>query len=199
MSAQLVAKAIGKQLRQTQTILTALVEHGILYREKDGRPYVYGVNDRYHSMGSVVKGANFTKLYQTRTRTDIANISIQSAGVLYKMMPFFNYAHYYLSENPSELDASKIRHLSHRSFAEMVNVSRNTINDAMRELRRNGFIMSVESYGGQLYRINPDVMFRKKDEYDEYTQKVREDFEALRRNVEQNGETTGIDFDELPY
>ncbi|MGY3188793.1 hypothetical protein [Lysinibacillus sp. TE18511] len=199
MTAQLVAKAIGRKLRQTQTILASLVTHGILFREKVGRSFVYGVNDRYHSMGNVVKGAAFTKLYQTKTRTDITNLTIQSAGVLYKMLPFFNYAHYYLSENPNEIDASKIQHLSHRKFAEMVNVSRNTINEAMRELRRYGFIMSVESYGNQLYRINPDVMFRKKNEYDEYTESVREDFAQLRRNYEQNGELPGIDIDDLPY
>lgn len=199
MTAQLVAKAIGKKLRQTQTILSTLTDHGILYREKVGKPYVYGVSSQYHSMGSVVSGSKFTKLFQVQTRTDITNISIQAAGVLYKMLPFFNYAHYYLSENPDEIDASKIRHMSHRYFAELINVSRNTVNEAMRELRRYGFIMSVDAYGGQLYRINPDIMFRKKNRYDEYTQSVREDFAQLRRNFEQNGESGGIDTEELPY
>lgn len=199
MTAQLAAKAIGKKLRQTQTILAALTDHRILFREKSGRTYVYGVNNQYHSMGSVVNGGKFTKLYQVQTRTDITNISIQAAGVLYKMLPFFNYAHYYLSENPDELDASKIRHMSHRYFAELINVNRNTVNEAMRELRRYGFIMSADAYGGQLYRINPDIMFRKKNRFDEYTQSVREDFAQLRRNFEQNGETGGIDDADLPY
>lgn len=197
MDAKLVAKAIGKKIRRTREIIVALFDYGVLTREKVGRSYVYGVNERYHSMGFVIKGALYTKVYQVKTRTDIREVSIQAAGVLYKMIPYFNYAHYYLCVNPDESDEMKIEHLSHRKFAEMVDVNRNTVNNALVELRRHGFVMSVNAYGGQMYRINPDIMFRKKAEFDDYTDSVRKDFVQARRNVEQNG--VDLDESDLPY
>lgn len=197
MSPQLAAIAIGKQLRQTRTILATLIEHDILFREKDGRSYVYGVNDCYHAMGTIRKGAQYTKVLQLKTRTDITKISTLAAGILYKMIPFFNYAHYYLTDNPNEPDATKLRHISHRDFADMVTVSRNSVNAGMLELRRHGFIMSSDSYGVQLYRINPDVMSRRKDMYDEQTEAIRMDFEQHRLHMESGGIDVGIE--ELPY
>lgn len=197
MTTKMAAKAIGKSERQTITLVNRLIEVGVMFKERDGRKVVYGVSEEYHSIGKYVRDTFYTKLYQVKTRTDIARISIQSAGILYKMLPFFNYEHYYLCVNPEETDEMKITHMSHRQFADLVNVNRNTVNEAMKELMVNGFIMSLQSFGGQLYRINPDVMFRKRVDYDDRTEFVRNQFEQARRGtVHTHAE---IDADDLPF
>lgn len=197
MTPQLASRAIGKSLRQTRTILATLTDLNVLYREKVGRSFVYGVNDCYHAMGTIKKGAQYTKVMQMKTRTDITKISTLAAGILYKMIPFFNYAHYYLTDNPNEPDVTKLRLISHRDFADMVKVNRNSVNAGMLELRRHGFIMSTDSFGVQLYRINPDIMSRRKDMYDEQTEAIRKDFEQHRLYMENGGED--IPLKELPF
>lgn len=197
MTTKLASKAIGKSERQTTTLINRMIEVGVMSKEREGRSVVYCVNEEYHSIGKYVRDTFYTKLYQVKTRTDIAKISIQSAGILYKMLPFFNYAHYYLCSNPDETDEMKITHMSHRQFASMVNVNRNTVNEAVKELMANGFIMSLQSFGGQLYRINPDVMFRKRIDYDEHTEFVRMQFEQARRGVVQS--YAEVDTDDLPF
>jgi hypothetical protein len=197
MTTKLASKAIGKSERQTASLINKMIEVGVMSKEREGRTVVYCVNEEYHSIGKYVRDTFYTKLYQVKTRTDIAKISIQTAGVLYKMLPFFNYEHYYLCINPEETDEMKITHMSHRQFADLVNVGRNTVNDAMKDLIANGFIMSLQSFGGQLYRINPDVMFRKKVDYGEYTEFVRMQFEQARRGVSQTD--VPISVEDLPY
>jgi hypothetical protein len=195
MTTKLAAKAIGKSERQTIRLINAMIDVGVMSKEREGRTVVYCVNEEYHSIGKYVRDTFYTKLYQVKTRTDIAKISIQTAGILYKMLPFFNYAHYYLSINPEETDEMKITHMSHRQFADLVNVDRDLVNKAMKELISHGFIMSLQSFGGQLYRINPDVMFRKRVDYDELTEFVRMQFEQSKRGVSQ----ALVDIDDLPF
>jgi predicted transcriptional regulator len=195
MTTKLAAKAIGKSERQTIRLINAMIEVGVMSKEREGRTVVYCVNEEYHSIGKYVRDTFYTKLYQVKTRTDIAKISIQTAGILYKMLPFFNYAHYYLSINPEETDEMKITHMSHRQFADLVNVDRDLVNKAMKELISHGFIMSLQSFGGQLYRINPDVMFRKRVDYDELTEFVRMQFEQSKRGVSQ----ALVNIEDLPF
>jgi hypothetical protein len=195
MTTKLAAKAIGKSERQTIRLINKMIEVGVMSKEREGRAVVYCVNEEYHSIGKYVRDTFYTKLYQVKTRTDIAKISIQTAGILYKMLPFFNYAHYYLSINPEETDEMKITHMSHRQFADLVNVDRDLVNKAMKELISQGFLMSLQSFGGQLYRINPDVMFRKRVDYDELTEFVRMEFEQSKRGVSQ----AMVDIEDLPF
>jgi hypothetical protein len=195
MTTKLAAKAIGKSERQTIRLINKMIAVGVMSKDREGRTVVYCVNEEYHSIGKYVRDTFYTKLYQVKTRTDIAKISIQSAGILYKMLPFFNYAHYYLSINPEETDEMKITHMSHRQFADLVSVDRDLVNKAMKELISHGFIMSLQSFGGQLYRINPDVMFRKRVDYDELTEFVRMQFEQSKRGVSQ----TLVDIEDLPF
>lgn len=193
MSVELIAKALDRSVKQSRRIINRLYEVGVLKREKDGRAYVFSVDERFHTIGHVVKGAQFTKVLQVKTRTDIRNISIQAAGVFYKMLPFFNYTHFYLTDNPNEPDASKLRYISHREFADTVNVGRNVVNEALRELRRHGFVMLSDAYGNQLYLINPDIMTRRRDNHTPDVEAIRNEFAALADNAAQNG------IEELPY
>lgn len=173
MNNALMAKAIGKGVRQTATIAATLHRVGVLSREKVGRTYVYSVEDRYHSMGYVVKGEQYTKVMQVKTRTDVRNLSVQAAGVLYKMLPFFNYEHFYLCTNPNEAEEDAIYPISHRQFADLVDVDRNVIDRGVKELMRFGFIGKFSSSNGELYAVNPDIATRRKNIYDETSEKMR--------------------------
>jgi hypothetical protein len=190
-----ICKAIGKKSRWTIDIVKSLVESGVLIKERDGRRDVFNVNERYHTIGHTLNDRYYTKLYQTKTRTDIANISVQAAGVLYKALPFFHYDVYYLCANPNERNHDRIKHLTQAHFAEIAGIEPMLAHRSMNELSRHGFVMIIKAYGGTNILVNPDVMFRKKDTYDEFTDSVRCQFKQAKANVEQNG----VDIEQLPY
>lgn len=170
-----IRKAIGKSDRWTRGILARLVEAGAIIEAKDGRRKVYNVSERYHTIGHTLKDRYYTKIYQTKTRTDIRNVSIQAAGVLYKMLPFFHYEKFYLCENPNESNPQRLHHLTQAKLARLTNVPKDVINRGVRELKASGFMMMQDSNGAQVIMVNPDVMYRKKDGGD-YTDLVRYQF-----------------------
>lgn len=173
MSAAHIAKVIGKSKRPTDAIIKTLVSNGILFTERNGRFVVYGINEEYHAIGNHVRQTYFTKVYQVKTRTDVANLSIQAAGLLYKMIPYFNYEWCCLCENPEETDEKKIRYLSHRQIGQLLGTDRKFIDRYTKELIRFGFIAKYIVYDAELYVINPDIMYRKKDEYTPYAESLR--------------------------
>lgn len=197
MTVNLIAKALGISVNQTRRITDKLLEEGVISRERAGKPFVFSVDEQYHTIGHVVKGAQYTKVLQVKTRTDIRSITIRAAGVLYKMLPFFNYEHFYLCSNPNEFDEEMIYPLSHGEFADMVGVGRNVIDRGIRELTRHGFMLKVESYNGEIYVINPDIASRRKNMYDENSEKVRGFFRMAKRQGDRIN--VAIRKEELPY
>lgn len=197
-----IAKVIGKASRWSVTLVGNLVDTGVLIAEKEGRRNVYSVAEAYHTIGRAVSGTPFTKVYQTKTRTDIANVSIQAAGFLYKMIPFIHYEHLYLCCNPNVRDSEQIRHLSQNRFAEEVGVDHETSVRCMRELISAGFVMRSEAFGAKIIRMNPDVMFRKrtKDERDDITEFVRGEFrQALNADKQGDRGEVAVDERKLPF
>lgn len=190
-----ISKVIGKSQRWTISLVKSLVDNEVLSTEKSGRRNVYNVSERYHTIGYVLKGATrYTKLYQTKTKTDIKNISIQAAGVLYKMLPFFHYDKYYLCGNPNEKNPETIEHLTQTKFSELANVDVKLVNRSITELCKKGFVMISKSFGATVMMVNPDVMYRKKFE-DEYTDTIRYQFKQTKDNSVQNPGNN----DWLPY
>lgn len=195
-----VACAIGKAKRWTVEIIASLTRSGVLTAEKEKRRLVYNVSEAYHTIGRVIEGTPYTKIYQMKTRTDIAKVSIQAAGFLYKMIPFIHYEYLYLSCNPNERDRTKIRHLSQARFARETGIDDETASRCMRELIAAGFVMRSEAFGAKIIRMNPDVMFRKRKEFDAVTNHIRSEFEQA-RNAADSGDSGVIDVDEaeLPF
>lgn len=195
-----IARVIGKARRWTVTLVGSLVGNGVLVTDKDGKRNVYSVSEAYHTIGQAINGTPFTRIYQTKTRTDIAKVSIQAAGLLYKMIPYIHYEYMYLCCNPNVRDADEIRHLSQARFAKEVGVDDETASRCLRELIAAGFVMRSEAFNAKIIRMNPDVMFRKKprDEHDDYTEFVRGEFrQAL--NAEENGDKGVVDPDDSAY
>jgi hypothetical protein len=192
-----VRKAIGKGQRQATTLVTALVDSGVMFTEYEGKRLVYGVSERFHTIGHTLVNQYYTKVYQTKLRAELKDVSIQAAGVLYKALPFFHYSRYYLCHNPNTSeDLEEIRHLTQRKFAEIVNVDRKVVDRAIKELAQHGFVMISKAYGATVIMVNPDVMFRQKIA-DEYTDFVRNQFSQAKASVEQNG--ADVDIAELPF
>jgi hypothetical protein len=192
-----IRKAIGKGQRQATALVKALVDGGVMFAEYEGKRLVYGVSERFHTIGHTLVDQYYTKVYQTKLRTDLADVSIQAAGVLYKALPFFHYTRYYLCHNPDSNEASdEIHHLTQRKFAEIVNVDRKVVERAIKELAQHGFVMISKAYGATVIMVNPDVMFRQKMA-NEYTDFVRYQFVQAKANVEQNG--ADVDIPDLPF
>lgn len=197
MTVALMAKAIARSVRHTNTIVATLLKHGVLNREKVGRAFAFNVDERYHTMGYAIEGEQYTKVYQVKTRTDIRNITIQAAGVLYKMLPFFNYEHFVLCTNPNEADEDNIYPISHREFASIVGVDRKVVDNGIKELMRYGFLSKFIASNGELYIVNPDVATRRRSLVDESTERVRSMFRLADRQGERA--SAGISVGELPF
>ncbi|QNK54553.1 hypothetical protein [Paenibacillus sp. PAMC21692] len=197
-----IMKAIGKSRRWTVELVGNLARFGVLVAERSGKRNVYNVHESYHTIGSTVETGPFTRVYQTKTRADIANVSIQAAGLLYKMIPYIHYHYLYLCCNPNVRKAEDILHLSQNRFAAEVGVDDDTASRGMQELIRAGFVMRSEAFGARIIRMNPDVMFRKRPrkEYDDYTEFVRQEFrQAARASVTGDAGEIEIDTKALPY
>ncbi|WP_418041112.1 hypothetical protein [Paenibacillus xylanilyticus] len=197
MSTAEISKVIGKAARMTATIVASLVKYGILTEDKEGRRKVYAIHPEYHTIGRALKqGESFTKIYQMKTRSDVKNLSIQAAGLLYCMIPFFHYRLCYLCTNPDERKADKLDVITQASLARFLGVDDQTVRRGLRELSKNGFIMRSESLGVTVIKVNPDVMYRQKFDDDEYTQALRYDFEQHRKASESGH---GLDDADLPF
>jgi hypothetical protein len=194
-----MAKAIGKAARWTTELAGSLVKHGVLHVSKQGRRLVYAIDPEYHTIGrALTRGESYTKVYQTKTRTDIRDVSVQAAGLLYCMIPYVNYEWLYLCANPNEKDKHAVQPITQAMFARALGVDEQTIRRGLRELSRHGFIMRSEAFGSVVIKMNPDVMYRKKYDDDEYTQSVRYEFEQNAKGAAIDGAFEGLD-KELPF
>jgi DNA-binding transcriptional ArsR family regulator len=92
MNVSIISKAIGKSVPQTKRLLPKLVDAGVLYKEREGRNFFYGVSEEYHTIGKGHTG-HFTKLYQqfTLTLKNEYDLTIQLAGLLYAILPYFHF------------------------------------------------------------------------------------------------------------
>jgi predicted transcriptional regulator len=164
----------------TRAILDRLKDIGVITVEKNGRSNVYFISAEFHTMGNVKEGERFTKLYKVKTRQITEDLDLNEAGLLYKILPFFHYAEYYLCENPNEPDPEIIRHMDRELLAEAIGHDRATVSGCVTKLVRKGAILVTRSGKTTRYLVHPDVMYRQKSET-EWTQSVRKLFEQHMR------------------
>lgn len=164
----------------TDNIISALEDRGILLVNRDSRPITFRLSDEFHAMGVVREGERFTKIYQARTREITDNLSLEDAGVLYKIIPYFHYERLYLCANPDEPDPDKVKILSRKELAEIIGFSPESLSRAIARLRRQGALMSTLSGRQSLFYVHPDLMFRQAVDND-YADTIRKMFEDLLR------------------
>ncbi|MBG9774230.1 helix-turn-helix transcriptional regulator [Brevibacillus laterosporus] len=174
-----IARLLGRGKKATMAILQRLETLGVITCEKEGRTNVYYISVEFHTMGDVIDGASFTKLYQVKAREIAEELTLSELGFLYKILPFFHYQTYYLCDNPDEENPEVIRHLNREQLAERVGHDIQTVYELVNKLRNKGVVLTTTSAKTTNYLVHPDVMFRKEYE-DEYTRVVRRMFEEHR-------------------
>lgn len=179
-----IAKAIGKAPRWTATLISTLMRCDILTEKREGRRKVYGVNPEYHAIGRTLNDGRYTKVYQTKLRSDVRDLTVQAAGLLYCMIPYIHYKMLYLCTNPDDPNTDALNHITQASFARIVGIDEQTARRGLRELSKHGFIMRSDSFGTVVIRMNPDVMYRKETCDDEHTQMVRHEFTQNKRAMQ---------------
>lgn len=170
-----IQRVIGKKRGMTTTILNSLGEAGVIIKNSAMKTRSYSISRTYHWMGDVEPTLRWTKLYQVENRTRLATLTIQEAGMLYKLLPYFHYETYWLCANPSD---KEVQRLNHQQLAELIGESPRVVNEHMRKLDKLGFLMKLQSHGAVNYLVNPDIMFRQPYET-EYTEFVRRLFQGL--------------------
>lgn len=179
MGVKEIMPVIGKKERQTKSILSALVKHGALRTEKDGRRNVYVVEPEFHTMGFTMDSP-FTKLYQSFARNKLERLTTQQAGVLYAVLPFFHYKTFRLVHNPDECNEELIEPMTHGELAEMLGIDEKTLYRHMNALMDIGVIMQSRMSRIVLYTVHPDLMYRL-DYASPYVNVVRKQFEDFLR------------------
>lgn len=192
-----IAAVIKKAQRPTTRIIAALSDAGVLISDREGKRNVYGINPLYHSFAGGLDAGHYTKLYQAKTRVNIADVSLQAAGLLYKTLPFFHYSRYYLCANPNESNGGLIQHLTQNELARLIGEEESVVSTHMRELIRAGFVMRSEAFGNVVMRMNPEIMYRKRV-LDAEAERIIDEFTEHQNARKWRGGQT-IDTDDLPY
>jgi hypothetical protein len=170
-----IQQVLGKGKTQTRNILNGLEKLKVVFKEKDGRQNSYFISKTFHTMGEVLEGMRFTKLYQKRTKEMLDKLKMNEAGILYKMLPFFHYSEYCLCSNPDEEDVTKLDMLTREELAELIGHEPETVSRYINTLMNQNIILKMVSSKSVNYYVHPDVMFRKQAE-DEKTEKIRDMF-----------------------
>lgn len=167
-----IQQVLGKGKTQTRNILDGLEKLKIIFKEKDGRRNAYYISKTFHTMGEVLEGMRFTKLYQARTKEMLDKLKMNEAGILYKMLPFFHYSEYCLCSNPDEEDVTKLEMLTREELSVLIGHEPETVSRYINSLVNQNVILKMVSSKSVNYYVHPDVMFRKQSE-DEKTEKIR--------------------------
>ncbi|MES5264258.1 hypothetical protein [Priestia megaterium] len=170
-----LAKILSKGTTATKAILKRLESFGLINKAREGRANAFFINPQFFQFGGKLGSGYFMKLYSVKSRNVVSELTLQEAGMLWKVIPYFHYENYYLCENPDEPDPSVIRHMTRERLAEHVGHDTKTVSKLTNALKRKGAIMTTEARGCKRYIINPDLMYRK-DYEDDYTRSVRELF-----------------------
>lgn len=174
-----IAKVIGKSVRMTKSIVANLVNEGVIIKEGERKGVKYFIAEKFHTIGYTLEGQAFTKLYQRETRLRADKLTIQEAGLLYKMIPYFHYQTYFLCANPdADEDKEDLIHLNQAQLADLINEDRENVKKLVNSLIFKGFVMKISSYNNSRIIVNPDIMFRAEYET-EYTGVVRKQFREL--------------------
>ena len=185
LGAKEIGELLNKGKTQTRAIIERLEELKVIVKHKEGRKNVYYISKLFHTMGEVLEGMRFTKLYQKRTKEILNQLKLNEAGLLYKMLPYFHYSEYCLCKNPDEEDPLKLDLLTREELAELIGHEPETVSRYMNALINQNVVLKMIASKSVNYYVHPDVMFRKQME-DERTEQIREMFnqffERLKRS-----------------
>lgn len=180
-----VEKVIKRSTCQTKTILKRLENAGVLFKRRNGRTFIYHVSEEYHTKGKT-RAIPFTKLFQTYAHEKLDKLTLQEAGLLYLVLPYFHPTSFLLCTNPYEPDRRLADPMSQKELAELLGISVEQVRRHMRKLSRLGIVRIDAAFGAVNYRIHPDFMYRMDGETPT-TMELRETFEKLNQTAEKPG------------
>lgn len=179
-----IQEVINKSKRQTRDLVKALVKVGVVLRKKEGRTYIHFISEKYHTMGKTHE-IPFTKLFNRFARLKLEKLTLQEAGLLYLVLPYFHKDTYLLCNNPYEIDRDLIDPMTREELAALLKMDVRTVSRYMNSLVRHGIVMRVSAYNVVNFIVHPDFMFRSDIETD-YTEEVRTRFKDLRKTAEKS-------------
>lgn len=173
-----IAKLVGRSRQRLDISLKALCDAGILSKQRTGKGNVYTVSEEHHSYGvSLGKGAKFTKLYRETADHLLKEVSLETAGFLYKIQPFLHYELCFLTSTPeAPTDAMETMTIAEMAF--QIGLSESEVKRHLAVLRRLGALMRVSTGERTGYIVHPDLMFRLAQETD-WSTKMRGMFKSL--------------------
>ncbi|WP_163538683.1 hypothetical protein [Gracilibacillus sp. YIM 98692] len=171
-----ISKIIKRSEKPTRRALSRLENVSLL--ESTGRPKNYYVNPFYHLKGSLKgrKDEKFVKLYKSKAKELLDRLSLNEAGIVYKILPFFHYETFILCGNPNEENPKLYEELSQTMLSELIGHDKDELNKLMKSLRTKGVLMQSESSYVKSHYVHPDLFYRK-DYEDEHTREIRAMFE----------------------
>lgn len=172
-------QAFNKGRNAVTKIVKALEAVDVLKVEGKGRGKKFYINEAFHHMGSGGRKSLFTRLYLTKARKLLERLTLEEAGLVYKLMPYVNYRSLLLCDKPDEENAAA---LNVTQLAEAINYDRSELTKKLKSLRRKGAIMMTDVYGVQGYAIHPDMINRGSIE-DETKKILRNQFNSMKRSL----------------
>lgn len=170
-----IAKLFGRSKSNTNGIIDRLMAIDVLLYDDESK--CFRINDKYHVMGNTAANEVFTKMYTVRAREIVADLKLNEIGLLYKIIPFFHYAEYYLCVN-ANADAKHIEYMGREGLACEVGHAPETVSRLIGKLQSAGAILASGTRNEVRYLVHPDLMFRQAEGTEtKWTWAVRKMFE----------------------
>ena len=122
--------------------------------------------------------SHFIKLMKGKLCELVKCLSTDALGLLYKIIPYFHYETFRLTDTPNESDLTKVKHLSHAKLAKLLGKKEVTIEKYMNELSAKGVILSTKSKNSINYYVHPDVLWSSKNPNTDSADSLRNMFNA---------------------
>lgn len=154
-----LAKLLNTSKASLQRNVSELVSLGYVIAEKQGRSIVYSVNTQLAIKGEKTDKDFFSKLYFVGFRELLKKLTVQEAGMLFLMIPYFNTKFYTLCKNPYELDANKVELFDRERFAEETGISLDHTKRLIASLLKKGGLVGIKTCRTALV-ISPRIVSR---------------------------------------
>ncbi|MBO1511548.1 helix-turn-helix transcriptional regulator [Metabacillus bambusae] len=166
-----LAKLFKKSESTLKRILSELEAYGYILTQREGRKNIYAVNTMLATRGEQAGEGFFTKVFVARLRDALKVLTVQEAGLLFFMLPYFNSRAYVLSDNPYELDLSKIKLWDREELAEKTGISLRNIKRLVPSMMKKGVLVGIKTCRTAVV-LSPELVsrHRKKVTVEDITQ-----------------------------
>lgn len=165
------AEIFGIGRRYVKPILEKLEKEGVIDTETGH----YRMNDKYHFRKKA--GEDVSMLVKTFS-SKVKGLDLKPAemGVIYKLLPYVHYDTNLICANPFEEYPANVRYLNKTEIAKIVGISRQKIEETLRNLVKAGAVVTVQRKArvvptcdgdgrDTLVILNPDLISRKRGEH----------------------------------